>query len=71
MATQIKVSAEGETWVEHPDGWTSQTQPETRVREIRNDGHHTDERLNADQLLADVARLVPEGTRLRITVETV
>jgi hypothetical protein len=71
MAVQIKLSAEGETWVEYPDGWSVQTEAETRVREIRNDGHHTDHRLDADKLLSQVAALVPEGTRLRVTVETV
>lgn len=70
--TQIKLSVEGETWTEHPDGWSVQDQPQTRVATVMTNGRvDRSRRVDAEELLLSVARLVPEGTRLRVTVETI
>lgn len=70
--TQIKLSVEGETWTEYPDGWSVQSEPAARVAVVMTDGSVNQKKaVDADRLLAEVARLVPEGTRLRVTVETI
>lgn len=61
---KISLSVEGKT-----DEWNGPT-GEPVVRVLGRDGTTIDETLNASQLLSQVANLVPDGTKIRVTVET-
>lgn len=65
---QISASTEGRT----ETVWRANaTESETRVLRLRPTGGTTDEELDAEAFLFDIAKLVPAGTILRLTVETV
>lgn len=64
---KIELSVDGITETE----WADDRKRAPSVRVVTWDGRATDQVLSADELLSQIASLVPVGTRLRLTVETV
>lgn len=64
---RIEISVEGRTETEF--GEPGRTEDRQVVRVVNRDGGLTDETLSADEMLSQVARLVPDGTRISVTIQ--
>jgi hypothetical protein len=66
---QMKMSITGR--VDKDSEWNDGS-PVPVVRLVQADGtQHPDRLIDVEELLADFAKIVPDGTTLRITIETV